>query len=72
MISAWSSNSRSYFRKSCLCSLIAIRYTMMSNCWKEVPDERPTFEQLIVQLEQMMTRDTPYFDFEKLDETEPQ
>ena len=45
---------------------------MMSNCWKEVPDERPTFEQLIVQLEQMMTRDTPYFDFEKLDETEPQ
>ena len=44
---------------------------MMSNCWKEVPDERPTFEQLIVQLEQMMTRDTPYFDFEKLDETEP-
>jgi len=31
----------------------------MSDCWKEVPDERPTFEQLIVQLE-----------FEKLDETE--
>ena len=43
---------------------------MMSNCWKEVPDERPTFEQLIVQLEQMMTRNTPYFDLEKLDETE--
>jgi len=44
---------------------------MMSDCWKEVPDERPTFEQLIVQLEEMMTKDTPYFDFEKLDETEP-
>jgi len=43
---------------------------MMSDCWKEVPDERPTFEQLIVQLEEMMTKDTPYFDFEKLDETE--
>lgn len=43
---------------------------MMSDCWKEVPDERPTFEQLIVQLEQMMTTDTPYFDVEKLDETE--
>lgn len=43
---------------------------MMSDCWKEVPDERPTFEQLIVQLEQMMTTDTPYFDAEKLDETE--
>lgn len=35
-----------------------------------MPDERPTFEQLIVQLEQMMTTDTPYFDVEKLDETE--
>ena len=43
---------------------------MISDCWKEVPDERPTFEQLIVQLEEMMTKDTPYFDFEKLDETE--
>ena len=43
---------------------------MMSDCWKEVPDKRPTFEQLIVQLEKMMTTDTPYFDFEKLDETE--
>ena len=42
----------------------------MSDCWKEVPDERPTFEQLIVQLEEMMTTDTPYFDFEKLNETE--
>ena len=43
---------------------------MMLDCWKEVPDERPTFEQLILQLELMMTIDTPYFDFEKLDETE--
>ena len=43
---------------------------MMSDCWMQFPDERPTFEQLIVQLEEMMTTDTPYFDFEKLDETE--
>ena len=43
---------------------------MMLDCWKEEPDERPTFKQLIVQLEQMMTTDTPYFDFEKLDESE--
>ena len=43
---------------------------MMLDCWKEVPDERPTFEQLIVQLEQMMTTDTPYIDLEKLDESE--
>jgi len=43
---------------------------MMLDCWKEVPDERPKFEQLIEQLEQMMTIDTPYIDFEKLYETE--
>ena len=43
---------------------------MMLDCWKEAADERPTFEQLIVQLEQMMTIDTPYIDLEKLDETE--
>ena len=43
---------------------------MMLDCWKEGPDERPTFEQLIVQLEQLMTTDTPYFDFGKLDESE--
>ena len=43
---------------------------MMLDCWKEGPDERPTFEQLIVTLEQMMTTDTPYFDLEKLDESE--
>ncbi len=43
----------------------------MSDCWKEMPDERPTFEQLIGTLEQMMTKDTPYADFKKLDENEP-
>ena len=43
---------------------------MMSDCWKEDPDERPTFEQLIETLEQLMTKDTPYVDFNKLDETE--
>ena len=46
------------------------RYAMMTDCWKEAPDERPTFEQLIVNLEEMMTRDTPYTDFNKLDEDE--
>ena len=53
-----------------LFTLFPIRYNMMLDCWKEGPDERPTFEQLIVTLEQMMTTDTPYFDFEKLDESE--
>ncbi len=51
--------------------LTPIRYAIMSDCWKEVPDERPTFEQLIGTLEQMMSKDTPYADFEKLDVNEP-
>ena len=52
--------------------LIYLRYFPLDtlDCWKEVAVERPTFEQLILQLEQMMTTDTPYFDFEKLDDTE--
>ena len=50
--------------------LFPIRYDRMLDCWKEVPDERPTFDQLIVTLEQMMTTDTPYFDFEELDKSE--
>ena len=53
-----------------LFTLFPIRYDIMLDCWKEVPDERPTFDQLIVTLEQMMTTDTPYFDFEELDESE--
>ena len=48
--------------------LIFIRYELMLNCWKEDPSERPTFEELISTLEEMMTRDTPYYDFDKLDE----
>ncbi|XP_078344448.1 uncharacterized protein LOC144630040 [Oculina patagonica] len=44
-------------------------YALMLDCWKEDPEERPSFEQLISTLETMMTVDTPYYDFEKLDET---
>ncbi|XP_022793930.1 receptor-type tyrosine-protein kinase FLT3-like, partial [Stylophora pistillata] len=38
-------------------------YELMLNCWREDPEERPSFEQLITKLEEMITRDTPYFDF---------
>ena len=43
----------------------------MLDCWKHDPNERPTFAQLILTLERMMTVDTPYYDFSNLDETEP-
>ena len=35
----------------------------MLDCWKEEPEERPSFEQLILRLETMMTKDAPYFDW---------
>ncbi|KAL9987755.1 hypothetical protein ACROYT_G002111 [Oculina patagonica] len=44
-------------------------YSVMLDCWKEDPDERPSFEQVISTLETMMTADTPYHDFGKLDES---
>ena len=34
----------------------------MLDCWRVDPEERPSFEQLITRIEEMMTRDTPYFD----------
>ncbi|XP_022808910.1 fibroblast growth factor receptor 2-like [Stylophora pistillata] len=44
-------------------------YSFMSDCWREDPDDRPTFEQLISTLEEMMTRDAPYFDPNKIEDT---
>ena len=34
----------------------------MLDCWRVDPEERPSFEQLTTRIEEMMTRDTPYFD----------
>ena len=34
----------------------------MLDCWRVDPEERPSFEQLTIRIEEMMTRDTPYFD----------
>ena len=42
----------------------------MMDCWKDNPDDRPTFTQLLSIMEEMMTLDTPYFDLSKTDESE--
>lgn len=34
----------------------------MLDCWKADPEERPSFEQLLTRIEEMMTMDSPYFD----------
>ncbi|XP_022794142.1 fibroblast growth factor receptor 4-like isoform X2 [Stylophora pistillata] len=37
-------------------------YELMLDCWRADPEERPSFEQLVTRMEQMMTRDAPYWD----------
>ena len=41
----------------------------MLDCWQGDPRRRPTFEQIMASLEVMMTSDTPYFDFNQMDES---
>ena len=54
------------FESQTLSFFTLFRYSFMSDCWRDNPDDRPTFEQLISTLEEMMTRDTPYFDPNKI------
>ena len=45
------------------------RYELMSECWNEDPASRPSFSELIDRLEVIMTRDVPYCDLNKHDES---
>ncbi|PFX29108.1 Platelet-derived growth factor receptor alpha [Stylophora pistillata] len=44
-------------------------YELMTECWREEPAARPSFHQLIERLELIISKDTPYFDFSKQDES---
>ena len=44
---------------------------MMTRCWADNPDARPTFTELCQDLEDWMQRDTPYLDMDQLDEDQP-
>ena len=39
----------------------------MTECWRESPDERPTFNRIREELEEVMERDTPYLELENMD-----
>ena len=41
----------------------------MTDCWKQDPDERPSFQQLVENLEQLMLQEVEYFEFYSLDES---
>ena len=51
--------------------LIHDRYELMSECWNEDLSSRPSFSELIDRLEVIMTRDVPYCDLNKHDESRP-
>ena len=44
---------------------------MMTECWREDPDSRPSFRQLIDRLEAMLQGDAVYCDLSKHDESSP-
>ena len=41
----------------------------MMDCWKQNPDERPSFRELVEKLESTMTEQVEYLDLKQLDET---
>lgn len=39
-----------------ICSISANRYELMKSCWQENPDDRPTFDELAIELSQMHSK----------------
>ncbi|KAL9980676.1 hypothetical protein ACROYT_G009289 [Oculina patagonica] len=46
-------------------------YQLMTSCWADNPDARPTFTWLCQDLEDWMTRDNPYLDINQVNEYQP-
>ena len=46
-------------------------YNLITRCWADNPDTRPTFTKLCQDLEDWMQRDTPYLDMDQVDEEQP-
>ena len=45
------------------------RYDLMTKCWEELPENRPTFAELRTELEAMMSVDKAYLDLTNIEET---
>ena len=41
----------------------------MTDSWKQDPDERPSFEELVGRVEQVLLQEAEYFDLDKMDES---
>ena len=41
----------------------------MTDCWKKDPDERPSFEELVGRVEQMLLQEVEYLDLNKIYES---
>ena len=46
-------------------------YHLITSCWANNPDTRPTFTELCQDLEDWMQRDNPYVDLDQVDEDQP-
>ncbi|KAL9980673.1 hypothetical protein ACROYT_G009286 [Oculina patagonica] len=46
-------------------------YQLMTRCWEDDPDGRPTFTELCQDLEEWMQRDVPYLNLDQLNENQP-
>ena len=57
---------RNHFKTS-FCSPSS--YTLMTDSWKQDPDERPSFEELVGRVEQVLLQEAEYFDLDKMDES---
>ena len=53
--------------KTNLCSPSS--YTLMTDCWKKDPDERPSFKELVGRVEQMLLQEVEYLDLNKIYES---
>ena len=49
--------------------LPSVSYAFMMECWKQHPNERPSFQELVERLEGAMTEQVEYLDLKQLDET---